>query len=281
MKLSFDQKNTLNFSKLANSIVIDFYKIKVLKFKAFQIFLLVLLLFYGFPAMGQKYFVKNQIENLNNLQWKRFSYGLQLGTNYFEFYRFNVRGFERKEVAQTEEKEIAETSNSTGVGFNVGVMAKYRLSEFIQFSFEPSLHFGREQELVSIEYGKEQDSDSDTLFFIPSAISFPFLIELGIYRLNNLRPFFLTGLSLNKDISKTYEHKNELINPLHFKRKEVILNYEIGLGIDFLLYRFRVTPSVRWSVSSHNIIKQNIDANAYVESGKNSVFLVNIGISPF
>ncbi len=226
----------------------------------------------GFSSMGQRVYVKNRILNNNNLNWNRFSYGIQLGTNYFDHHQFTLKKDQRQKASHV----------SNGMGVNVGFIVKYRLTDFVQFSIEPSGLFGNSQD-VTFTFMDDMGENSKALTFTPNIISIPLLVELGTYRLNNTRPFLAFGLSLNHPISKEYEAEFfQTKNLSFFNRKKFLLNYEVGLGVDFILYRFRVSPSIRWSVSSANIVKSvKPDEIFEVKTGRYSAFTINFGFFPF
>ncbi len=243
-----------------------------MKSKSFIVLLIVFSICCGSFATGQRAYVKSRIENLNDLNWKRFSLGLQLGTNYFQFYRFKLDS--EVEGLSGRNRELPKIETMNGIGFNVGGMVKYRLNDFIQLSMEPSVYFGRPQAIVENEFDLE---------ITPHIVSLPFLIEIGTFRINNFRPYFTTGFSFNSDIGRD---KSPLfgdydINKVDFNKKQVEFNYEVGFGVDLLLYRFRVTPSVRWSISSQNFMDPKNKDELHISTARSTAFLFNIGVSPY
>ncbi len=262
-----------------------------MKSKLFNVFILGFFMLSGFSGMGQRTYVKNRVLKDNNLNWSGFSGGIQLGTNYFDHHRFILEKIKNQKVLHI----------SHGLGFNIGGVIKYRFHEFLQLSLELSFLIGNKQEvsftfdgntkplsvtpdMISLS-DKEQEVTHrvEKLSFAPNMFSLPLLVEVGIYRLNNIRPFLASGLSLSYNIVKRYE-ADELIkieNPTFFNRKKLSLNYEIGLGIEFIFDKFRLSPSIRWSMLLGNIVNPSKEEGLPVKHGKHSVFTVNFGVIIF
>ena len=280
--------------------------------------LLFVCLMLNYTVYGQRHYISNRLENLNDLNRKKFSFGLQLGYNSYNYrfkmkpsfyedeYRLNHEDLSNllthiESVNKTEEHplrglKIKNAQNPNA--FNVGGLIKYRLNEYLQFSFEPAVHFGQLQQLEYWYYlfGIYPDrpsrdlkpemiiklADKQLLDLKTNVITFPLLAEFGISRINNLRPYFSGGLSLNIFLDTEFQENNGGIIE-GFDRKKLGFNYEVGLGVDFFFYRFRITPSLRWSISAIDYLASS-SHEYYTSELKGigvSAFLFNIGLSPY
>lgn len=221
---------------------------------------------------SQHIYIRDKVRNLNDLYPSRISFGLYLGTNVYN------PSFRMKKPCKEPCLKINKPYGS--VPINVGGLIKYRLDNYFQVSLEPGFFFGETYELIFEEPCDKRVRSTNNI------IGLPVLIEFGLNRVNNMRPYLLTGISVNVNLTPKFEEvlTNERLNPVsEFQLRGLFVNYEVGMGIDFLLYKFRLTPSIRWSLSSDLLEKIQDPLPKYmskVSSLKSIGFLINLAVSP-
>ena len=70
-------------------------------------------------------------------------------------------------------------------------------------------------------------------------------------RINNFRPFILTGFSTDFNLSSNEKNSDDNASNV-FRTTSQSFNYELGLGFEFYLYYFKFSPSFRGIFSFQN-----------------------------
>ena len=88
-------------------------------------------------------------------------------------------------------------------------------------------------------------SDADLFREVKSTyVHFPLLLKISTKRINNFKPFIVGGVSTAINLSSNEENPDD--NSIgEFRTKKNVAFYELGFGIDFYLYWFKFTPSIR------------------------------------
>ncbi len=136
-------------------------------------------------------------------------------------------------------------------GFQVGMIADFRLGEYLNFRILPSYVFGqrnlqffvRDQKGMKLENQFEIES---------SMIDIPMQIKYKAKRINNYRPYLIAGTSVRYDLAakkryKTDEGEYVLLLPLDFYG-------EMGFGIDFYLPYFKFSTEIKLSLGFRDIL---------------------------
>lgn len=165
----------------------------------------------------------------NLLRW-----GYFLGVNSYDF-NFDYN---------TDLPDIAVTRTP---GFSVGLIGNLRVNSFIDLRLEPGLLITTRELNYSPEWfaGVENTKDSDFIREVRSTyIHIPLLVKISTKRINNFKPFVVGGFSTALNLSSN-EDNPEDNSAGQFRTTKNSLFYEIGFGIDFYLYNFKFTPSIR------------------------------------
>ena len=195
-----------------------------MKFYFTTIFLLA-----GALVFGQRT-VKEKIRNIDNIDKKRWSYGYYLGLNSYDY-----------KIDYTEEIPT-DIQTETTLGFNVGLLGNLRLNDYFDLRLEPGLSFTTrnltfpDPTLVS-EAERTREVTS-------TYINVPLLLKVSTKRLNNIKPFVLGGVSWSRNLSSNEESIDDN-SAGTFRQRSNVFNYELGIGIDFYLFFFKFTPSIR------------------------------------
>ncbi len=224
--------------------------------------ILFLLVFCNAEAQFKKnMFGKDPIVNLENWDKKRVSWGYFLGFNSYDFKIDNRRN----------DKEILVDRTT---GFNVGLIGDLRLTEFINFRFEPGLYY-TQRNLNFPNFEREIDARREVG---ATYIHLPFLLKFSSLRTGNIRPFLVGGLSTTLNLASNSKATEDNLQN-RFRVKQWTNNYELGFGIDFYTEYFKFSPSVRGVFGiGDELIRDNDPNSPYtgnVQSMKTRAVLIN------
>lgn len=192
-------------------------------------FLVVSILFLALPLHGQRR-TKEKVNNLQNFDKKRLQFGYYIGLNSYN-YKIDYKN------------NLPPIIVKPSTGFNIGLVADYRIIEQLNLRFEPGLS-SMQRELNFLDRGGFTKA-SDTLRKVKSTyIHFPLLLKISTQRFNNIRPYILGGIATSINLSSEEDNSDDNMNNI-FRTKTNTLYYELGLGVDFYLYYFKFSPSIR------------------------------------
>ncbi len=210
-----------------------------------NIFLIIALLFLAETAQAQL-FSKERLANLENFDKQRWSWGYFLGFNNYDF-KFDY-------INETGQPDIAvETSG----GFNVGLIGDLRINDYFNLRLEPGLYY-TERNLIFPGFEEERDflRESKSTY-----IHIPLLLKISTKRLNNFKPFIVGGFSTS--INLTSDETNPEDNLVgRFRMTKNTYYYELGFGIDFYLFFFKFTPSIRGVFAISDELVRDNDPNS-------------------
>lgn len=142
-----------------------------------------------------------------------------------------------------EEKTIVCDADRWNAGFSVGVLADLRLSNHLNLRFSPTMHFGAKHltfhNLTDLDQQgnpREERQDMKNTY-----VSFPLDLKFSAERWNNYRPYLMAGV--NPMINLTSKNQDFVA----LKRSDIF--FEIGLGCDFYLPFFKLTPELKFCYS--------------------------------
>ncbi|MEZ4854956.1 MAG: porin family protein [Gelidibacter sp.] len=214
-----------------------------------KIGVLLIFLIIGQTASAQL-FSKEKIKNQENFDKDFLSWGYFLGFNSYD-YQFNY---------EHDKKDIL-VDNS--LGFSVGLIGNMRINEYLDLRFEPGLYITQRNLRYDPSYfdGVEFNS-SDLLREVKSTyIHLPLLLKISTKRINNFKPFVVGGFSTALNLSSNQENPDD--NSVgQFRTKKNVLFYELGFGIDFYLYWFKFTPSIRGVFALNDELVRDKDPNS-------------------
>lgn len=212
--------------------------------------LLILVLLIVSQTASAQLFSKEKIKNNENFDKQRLSWGFFLGLNSYDF-QFNY------------EQDMDDILVESTTGFNVGLISDLRLNEHLNLRFEPGLFITQRnlQYSPSAFQGLEYNS-SDLLREVKSTyVHFPLLLKVSTKRINNFKPFVLAGVSTAINLSSNEENPDD--NSVgQFRTKKNMAFYELGFGVDFYLFWFKFTPSIRGVFAFNDEIVRDTDPNS-------------------
>ncbi len=183
-------------------------------------------------------FSKERLANLESFDNRLFSWGYFLGFNNYDF------NFDYIAENGNTETDIAVDSKS---GFNVGLVADLRINNYLNLRLEPGLSF-TQRNLLFPGFEDEKDALRDVR---STYIHIPLLLKISTKRLNNIKPFIVLGVSTSLNLSSNEDNPDDNLQG-EFRSTSSTGYYELGFGVDFYLFYFKFTPSIRGVFASSN-----------------------------
>jgi len=169
-------------------------------------------------------------------------------------------------------EDLKDISVQRNAGFNVGLIGNLRINDFIDLRLEPGLFITTRNLFYSTEYFQGIDyGNNDLEREVKSTyIHIPLLVKFSTKRINNFKPFIIGGISTAMNLSSNEKNPDDNSNG-QFRTTKSSLFYEIGFGIDFYLYNFKFTPSIRGLFGIKDELVRDNDPNSPWTSNINSM----------
>lgn len=211
---------------------------------------LVFFIFILAQSASAQLFSKEKIRNIDNFDKDRWTWGYFLGFNNYDFnfdYKQNLKDIQVEKVT----------------GFNVGLIGNLRLNEYLDLRLEPGLVItSRTLHYHTSYFNGVEFNQSDLEREVRSTyIHIPLLLKVSTKRLNNFKPFVVGGLSTAFNLSSNEKNPNDNSNG-EFRMTKNNYYYELGIGVDFYLYWFKFTPSIRGVFSFNDELIRDEDPNS-------------------
>lgn len=213
-----------------------------------KLFFVLAVLFIANSANAQWIFNKERIANLENFDKQRFTWGYFLGFNSYDF------KIDYKEQLENGKTDI---QVERGGGFNVGLVGDMRINEYVNLRLEPGLYF-TERNLTFPGFEEPRDFQRDVK---STYIHVPLLVKISTKRLNNIKPFIVGGVSTSLNLSSNEKNPDDNKEG-KFRMTNNTNYYELGFGIDFYLYYFKFTPSIRGVFALNDELVPDDDPNS-------------------
>ena len=193
---------------------------------------------------------RERVEYLPTFDKKRIHYGFYLGLNQNDF-KLNLR-----------ESSIsnANITVESSAGFNVGLVADLRLHKNLNVRLEPGLVSNTKR--ILFNHLNTSRIPQDSIRDIGSTyLHIPLIFKFSTDRYKNIRPYLLGGISYDYNFSSNEKNQDDNSSG-EFRMKTHNFMYEVGVGIDFYLYYFKFSPSIRGVFAINNEIKYDDDLNS-------------------
>jgi hypothetical protein len=228
-----------------------------------QIFALLAFLFVIQTSSAQL-FKKEKItydanQGRGSTEYKLLRWGYFLGFNNYDF-NFDYN------------QDLQDVYVKSTTGFNVGLIGNLRINKFIDLRIEPGLLITtRELNYSSTYFLDEEPRAIDLIREVKSTyIHIPLLLKVSTKRINNFKPFVVGGFSTALNLSSNQDNPNDNKNG-QFRTTKNSVFYELGFGIDFYLYNFKFTPSIRGVFGLNDELVRDEDPESPWTSNINSM----------
>lgn len=172
-------------------------------------------------------------------------FGIGIGLNVMDFRLLNS-GALSKPVLYDDSTRFFGTVNRLHPGFNVNALMRFRINNDMHVRILPGICFGQ-RDLTFYNIGKNGDREwEDIKMPIESSyIEMPILFCYSVPRHSNVRPYVCAGVNVKADMAAFKKLKLE--NKQYLRLQKFDLAYEIGFGIEFYFYYFKMAPELKWS----------------------------------
>lgn len=142
-------------------------------------------------------------------------------------------------------------------GFNVGLIGNLRLSDHLDFRFEPGLSI-TQRNLLFPNFTNEIDQLREVK---STYIHLPFLMKFSAKRTGNIKPYLIGGLSTALNLGSNADAPDDNSNQ-RFRMTKWSSFYEVGFGIDIYFEYFKFSPSIRGVFSTKDELIRDNDPNS-------------------
>tara|TARA_R110000772_G_scaffold146764_3_gene257108 strand:- start:480 stop:1187 length:708 start_codon:yes stop_codon:yes gene_type:complete len=212
-----------------------------------KLLFIIIVLIFAQSAKAQL-FSKERLTNLETFDNKFLSWGYFLGFNNYDY------NFDYIDENGNTETDINVEGQS---GFNVGLIGDMRINKYINLRLEPGLYF-TQRNLMFPGFAEEKDFLREVK---ATYIHIPLLVKISTKRLNNFKPFVVAGISTSLNLSSNEKNPDDNFQG-EFRSTSNTNYYELGFGIDFYLFYFKFTPSIRGLFATSNELVQDNSANS-------------------
>lgn len=209
--------------------------------KKLLLFLILLIPYLGFAQ-------REQLKNLPNYNKKWVHFGFTIGLNTMDF---DIQ----KSADFLNNNEIYAIENTRQLGFHIGPVSSFRISDYLEFRALITLSFGQRD----MNYWRLKDtlSPADGLDLhvmkIPSTyLEFPLLLKYKAIRINNYAPYVIGGFNPKIDLAARKKIKPEEMPKIRLNNFDPAV--ELGVGFDFYLEYFRLSAEIKYSTGIKNIL---------------------------
>ncbi len=209
---------------------------------------------FGLVTSVYSQFNENPILNLENFDKQRVHWGYFLGFNQYDF-KFDYN------------ENTGDVLVSKTVGFNVGLIGNLRINDYFDLRFEPGLYY-TQRDLGFPGFTDQRDFFREVR---STYIHFPLLIKASTKRLGNFKPFIVGGVSTSINLGSNEDSLDDNSNG-NFRMKRSTYYYELGFGIDFYLFYFKFSPSIRGVFAFNDELVPDADPNSPWTSNINGMF---------
>lgn len=182
-----------------------------------------------------------KLQNLPYVDYKAFHFGFTVG-----FHTQDLRITQSGHQNDNGEVWFSEIPNYSP-GFSVGLIGDMYLNYYMNLRAIPTLHLGSKSFVFKEQSSGEEFKTSTRNNYV----TLPIQLKFNGGRRDNYRPYLITGVYGSLEIS---QRKNNpvLLKPLDY-------GFEIGVGCDFYLPYFKLSPELKFCFGMTDIYEANRD----------------------
>lgn len=216
---------------------------------------LVILFLFGFVSI---YAQRRPVLNTPKYDRQPYHFGFTIGLNRMDF---NIRNSPLVLALNPNGSFVSDSIYSVEcikqAGFHLGIVGNLRLARYFDFRFLPAITFGQRnlEFLIRTPTGfKTKVMRIESTF-----IELPFLFKYKAKRVKNYRPYIISGITNRIDLASQKKVK-EAEKP-KLRLEPIDWYYDIGFGIDYYFYFFKLSTEIKYSIGLRDIMKR--DASQY------------------
>lgn len=202
---------------------------------------------------------RNRMDKLEDFDQKKVSWGFYLNGN-----RLDYKIVLDPRYGMFENHNLVESKES--YSFGAGLIAKFRLNDYLDLRLEPGLQFAQRQLTFNTQSNDiYRDGSLTNAPFIPIALTekdrvrdikstlvdIPVLLELHGQRWYNSRPYVAAGVNYIVNLQSNSSSEDDNMQQV-FRSTTHNFAWSAEMGIQFYFNKFKLTPAIRGTFFMNN-----------------------------
>lgn len=194
-----------------------------------------------FIGISSSFAQREVIEHKTDFDHKTIHFGYYIGLNKKDF-----------KINYTEPNTFVSVEPS--VGFNVGLIAGWKVNNNVTLRMEPGLSSNTK----TLSYTNIEGGARDSIRTAGATyLHIPLVLKLSTNRLGNMRPYVVGGVSYDYNFSSNEKNPDDNFSG-EFRMTASNFSYELGFGVDLYLPYFILSPSIRGIFTINNELVPDI-----------------------
>jgi hypothetical protein len=212
---------------------------------------------------------QEKVSNLPKYYHEKLHFGFTIGVNKADFILRPV-----KFTNLSDSLKIVNSKKQ--YGFNLGIIAELRLTEYLAVRLLPDLSFA--SRTLDFHFSGSKEYYVITKDVESTYIDFPIDLKLRSKRLNNMSAYIVGGGKYVIDLAsqKSAKNKSTNIEDIVIKLRKNDIAYQMGAGFEFYLEYFKFGIEGKLSIGTKNlIIKDGTELSNAIERMNAKMFLIS------
>ncbi|WP_407403000.1 porin family protein [Chryseobacterium sp.] len=214
---------------------------------------------------------RDRMDKLEDFDQQTFSWGFYLNGNILDY-----KVVLDPRYGMKDNQNLVSTKSSTS--FGAGLIAKFKLNDYLDVRVEPGLQFAQRQLIFNTQSNDiYQDGSLTNPAFIPIALTekdrvreikstlvdVPVLLEFHGQRWYNSRPYFAAGVNYIMNLQSNSDSADDNLQQV-FRSTTHNFAWSAEMGIQFYFNKFKLTPGIRGTFFMNNeIVADNATTAPY------------------
>lgn len=222
---------------------------------------------------------RNRMDKLEDFDEQKFSWGFYLNGN-----RLDYRIVLNPRYGMNNNQNLVSSKES--YSFGAGLIAKWRLNDYLDVRLEPGLQFGQRQLTFNTQSNDQYAAGTltnDPFIAIPlqekdrvreiksTLVDIPVLLELHGQRWYNSRPYVAAGVNYIVNLQSNSSSTDDNLQQV-FRSTTHNFAWSAEMGIQFYFNKFKLTPAVRGTfIMNNEIVADNATTPPYWTSAMSTL----------
>ena len=222
---------------------------------------------------------RNRMDKLEDFDEQKFSWGFYLNGN-----RLDYRIVLNPRYGMNNNQNLVSSKES--YSFGAGLIAKWRLNDYLDVRLEPGLQFGQRQLTFNTQSNDQYAAGTLTNApFIPfplqekdrvreiksTLVDIPVLLEFHGQRWYNSRPYVAAGVNYIVNLQSNSSSTDDNLQQV-FRSTTHNFAWSAEMGIQFYFNKFKLTPAVRGTfIMNNEIVADNATTPPYWTSAMSTL----------
>lgn len=222
---------------------------------------------------------RNRMDKLEDFDEQKFSWGFYLNGN-----RLDYRIVLNPRYGMDNNHNLVTSKES--YSFGAGLIAKWRLNDYLDLRLEPGLQFGQRQLTFNTQSNDQYAAGTltnDAFIPIPltdkdrvreiktTLVDVPVLLEFHGQRWYNSRPYVAAGVNYIVNLQSNSDSTDDNLQQV-FRSTTHNFAWSAEMGIQFYFNKFKLTPAVRGTfIMNNEIVADNATTPPYWTSAMSTL----------